>query len=98
MQNGTYDPNIEWVTIKVPIFKGQLQGYEADRINTVRLDAGSQRDAFSRVYEAFIRLFPPSPVDTNQSRRPQAVKWLFHQIGEAMEAMEKSGSPKAGKK
>lgn len=83
MQNG-HDQNIEWVTIKVPVFRGDLPGFAPDRITESKLSSAEERDAVNRVYHAYDQLFPPSPVAAHRSRRPESVRYLFLLVAEAM--------------
>lgn len=83
------DPEVEWITVKLPVYTGDVSCQAPDYIDKLHFAILSvdQRVGLNRLVEGYKRVYPAPAVE---SSRPQIARWVFAQIGKAFENAKRS--------
>ena len=81
------DPEVEWITVKLPVFVGDVDKKGPSHIDKLAFNIMSveQRRGLNRVVEGYKRVYPTPAL---RMTRPLIARWVFTQIGKAFEDRE----------
>ena len=79
------DPEVDWITVKLPVYTGPVSDRSPDHIDLLafKIMTVDQRVGLNRVVEGYNRVYPAPAVDMS---RPLIARWVFAQIGKAFES------------
>jgi len=79
------DPEVKWITVKLPVFTGDVSDRAPDYIDKLAFNILSvdERVGLNRIVEGYKRVYPAPALE---STRPLIARWVFAQIGKAFES------------